>query len=121
MACILIIDDEASFRSMLRKRLEKENNDVFEADNGKAGKMAAKEKPPDLIITDLIMPEEEGIKTIMDLKKEAPQIPVIAISGGGKGDPANYLKIAKMLGARHTFQKPLDWPRFLESVNELLE
>lgn len=75
---------------------------------------------PDLIITDLIMPEKEGIEMIMELKKEAPEIPVIAISGGGRGDPGNYLEIAKAVGASYTFEKPLDWEPFIEAVNELV-
>lgn len=120
MARILVIDDEENFRFMLRRKLEKEGYDVLEAADGEGGKRVFLAEHPDLIITDLVMPEKEGIEFIMELKKEAPRFPVIAISGGGRGDPHVYLGLAKDLGARHTFEKPLDWEPFREAVKALV-
>lgn len=120
MARILIVDDEEAFRSMLRRKLEKENHDVLEASDGQAGIELAREAVPDLIVADLIMPGKEGIEMIIEFKKKNIGIPVIAISGGGHGDPNSYLLIARAFGVEHTFAKPLDWKAFVKAVNELV-
>lgn len=72
------------------------------------------------MVTDLIMPEKEGIETIMDLKKEFPEVKIIAISGGGINRPGEYLKIAKRLGVEQTFPKPIDWQKLVKGMKALL-
>jgi CheY-like chemotaxis protein len=121
MAHILIIDDDDQFRTMLRQLIERNGHEVEEASGGKEGIQLYRENPTDLIITDLIMPGKDGIETIQELKKEFPDIKIIAISGGGRLGPQDYLHLAKMLGARRTLTKPIDLPELLKAIDELLE
>jgi DNA-binding response OmpR family regulator len=106
MARILVIDDDRDVREMLRRILEHDGHEVIEASNGEAGVRLYRERPADVVITDIIMPEKEGIETIRDLRRENPQIKIIAISGGGRIGPSDYLNAARMLGAKKTFSKP---------------
>ena len=108
MAHILIIDDELQIQLMLRKLFESEGYKVTGASDGNEGIRLYRENPADLIITDFIMPEKEGIETIRDLKKEFPEVEIIAISGGGRGSPEVYLGFAKNMGAKYTFAKPIN-------------
>ncbi len=94
MAHILIIDDEHQIRSMLRKVFESEGYIVTEASNGMEGLKCYYENPADLIITDILMPDKEGLETIMALKKENPDAKIIAMSSGGINKPQGYLDIA---------------------------
>jgi len=120
MARILLIDDDAPVRRTLRKMLERQGYEVEEAPDGKAGLTLYQENPADLIITDLIMPEMEGIETIMELRRRFPDVKIIAMSGGGQIRPEQYLQIAKSLGAQHTFAKPVEMKLLLKTVEELL-
>ncbi len=117
---ILIVDDEAQIRTMLRKILEDAGYEVSEAPDGKVALWIHKEKPADLIITDLIMPEKEGIETILELKKDFPDVKMIAISGGGKGDLATYLDLARKSGADSALGKPFEKEELLKEVKDLL-
>jgi DNA-binding response OmpR family regulator len=121
MARILIIDDDAQVLEMLRHTLERQGYEVIGASNGKEGLRLYREKPADVIITDLIMPEKEGIETIMELRRDFPQVKIIAISGGGRIGPEGYLKIAKKLGAMYTFTKPVPREELLGVVRELIK
>jgi len=120
MARILIVDDEDMVRLTLRKFLETAGHEVFEAENGEKGLKAFQDQPADLVITDIIMPEKEGIETIVDLKKEVPDLPIIAISGGGRIGNMDFLEIAGKLGARHVLSKPFDRQELLRLVDECL-
>jgi YesN/AraC family two-component response regulator len=80
-----------------------------------------REKPADLIITDLIMPNKDGIGMIIDLKKEFPEVKIIAMSGGGVNRPEGYLDGAKKLGANRTLTKPIDRDKMLTAVKETLK
>ncbi len=120
MAHILIIDDETQIRLMLRKLLESEGYTVTEASDGKEGMKRYHENPANLIITDLIMPEKEGIETIMELKKKHPDIKIIAMSGGGKNLSGGYLQLAKKMGAMKTFEKPIRKEALLEAISNLI-
>jgi len=106
MARILLIDDEELVRTALRKALETSEHEVVEAENGDHALVWHKKQPFDLIITDIIMPGKEGIETIMDLKQESPELPIIAISGGGPDRHMTYLETAKFFGADHMLTKP---------------
>lgn len=118
MAHILVIDDESPIRLMLRMILESEGHTVTEACDGAEGINCYREKQADLIITDIIMPEKEGIETIITLKKEYPSIKIIAMSGGGKNNPDGYLKSAKLLGAVETFEKPIRRDALLTAIRK---
>lgn len=120
MPSILIIDDDAQILKMLRQILERESYDVTEAFNGKQGLRLYRENPTDLVITDIIMPEKEGIEIIIELKRDYPDVKIIAISGGGRINPEDYLDIAKKLGAHRIFTKPVERKKLLNAVRELL-
>jgi DNA-binding NtrC family response regulator len=121
MKQILIIDDEPQIRSMLKKMLEREGFDIIVASDGKEGMELFEKNPVDLVITDLIMPEKEGIEIIRVFKKGYPDVPIIAMSGGGKNSPDGYLKMAKLLGAQATFEKPINKEELLNTVKKALE
>lgn len=120
MERILIIDDDDQYRSMLKEMLGRSGYEIVEASDGREGVQLYKENPTDLVITDLIMPEKEGIETIQELKKDFPDVKIIAISGGGRVGPEGYLHLAKMLGAQRTLAKPIEREGLLRTVSELL-
>ena len=120
MARILIIDDESQIRSMLRLMLERAGYEIAEAPDGIDGIRQYRENPADLIITDLIMPNKDGIGMIIELKKEFPEVKIIAMSGGGVNRPEGYLDGAKKLGATRTLTKPIDRDEMLSAVIETL-
>ena len=121
MARILIIDDESQIRSMLRLMLERVGYEVIEAADGMEGIRQYRDNPADLIITDLIMPNKDGIGMIIELKKEFPQVKIIAMSGGGVNRPEGYLDGAKKLGATCTLTKPIDRDEMINAVKETLK
>ena len=116
---VLLIDDEKPFRSVLRQVLSKAGYDVVEAANGAEGIQRFNENPADMIITDIIMPEKEGIETIIELKKAHPDVKFIAMSGGGSYGTDIDFDMAKKLGAR-TLDKPFALQVLLDTVAELL-
>lgn len=117
---ILVIDDEAPVRKMLTKLLERNGFDVIAAVDGCQGIKRYHENHPDLVITDLIMPEKEGLESIREIKKINPDVHIIAISGGGIADPQIYLEFASKLGAVRTFAKPVDNEILVSTIKELL-
>ena len=121
MARILVIDDDTSVRAVIEGALSDEGYEVVEAADGKEGLKNYRNFPTDLVITDLIMPEKEGIETIMELCREFPGVKVIAISGGTRYGSDSNLRLAGQLGARRTLTKPFKIPDLLEAVREVLE
>ncbi len=121
MARILIIDDELSMRELLSAMLTEEGYEVVEAPDGDAGMKQFRKSPSDLVITDLIMPEKEGIETIIELRRDFPDVKIIAISGGGIIEAENYLEMARGVGAHRIFEKPFGMTEMLDAVRELLE
>ena len=117
---ILVIDDEKSILNLLRKLLENENVIVDTATNGAKGLELLNDNPPDLVISDIVMPEKEGLETINEIKKKWPNIKIIAMSGGGKINSQDYLLLAKRMGASKTLTKPFGTKEMLDSVQELL-
>lgn len=105
---------------MLRITLEKAGYDVFQASDGKSGIDKFKEQPADLVITDILMPEKEGIETMLEIRKLAPEVKIIAISGGGRIPAKEYLSLARRLGADRTFGKPVDSDQLLSAITELI-
>ena len=120
MAKILVLDDEPSILLMIRKMLEKAGHEVDVALNGKDGMQLFEKNKPDLVISDIIMPEKEGLETIFELRRMYPDLKIIAISGGGRIGPDGYLPGAKLLGANMVFQKPIDQKEFVNAVNQLV-
>jgi DNA-binding NtrC family response regulator len=120
MARILIIDDEPNMRSMLRRMLHRAGHQVSEAGNGAEGIDSYERDPPDLVITDILMPKKEGIETIIALHRADPDLPIIAISGGGRSGGRDFLSSAEKLGACHTLPKPFRGDRLLSAVSECL-
>lgn len=114
---VLIVDDDVGVRDVLRSMLEAAGYRVALAENGKEAMNALKAEEADLILTDLVMPEQEGIETIKALRQEYPGIRVIAMSGAFGGD---YLRIAAYLGAHGTLAKPIQMEALLKLVEEVL-
>ncbi|MHC4626177.1 MAG: response regulator [Planctomycetota bacterium] len=121
MKRILVMDDDVTFRQMLRKMLERAGYETTEAADGKEGMRLFRAAPADLVITDMLMPEQEGIETIQELKRDFPAVKIIAISGGGQIDAEEYLRTAELFGVARTFGKPFDREELLETIRELLE
>lgn len=130
MASILVIDDEEDIRDVLQMVLESAGYDVLVASNGAEAIDLQRKTPFDLIITDIIMPDQDGIATIKALRQQFPGIRIIAISGGGGIDPMTYkpeaitttayLAAAKQAGADQIFTKPFERDDLLEAVDNLL-
>ena len=117
---VLIVDDDEQIRVLLQQMMEWAGFDVLVAENGKIAMQMQLKQPADLVITDLIMPEQEGLETISRLKKDYAGIKIIAISGGGRIGPEAYLPAALELGADLVFSKPFDVQEVVNSVKELL-
>lgn len=106
---------------MLRMVLERSGYQVLDAPDGEKALKIFRQTPTDVAIVDIVMPEREGFETIRELKFIHPDVRLIAISGGGRVDPAIYLKCAAQIGAQYTFAKPLDHDLLLNAVRQLLE
>jgi CheY-like chemotaxis protein len=119
MAKILVIDDQEPIRTLLRAMLEHIGHEVHEAPNGRDGLARYQEHPVDLVITDINMPEMNGLDLVLALTRGFLNVKVIAMSGEqGKGDS---LRVAKLLGARQTLQKPFTMEQLVRTVGyELL-
>lgn len=120
MTRILVIDDNPLVRATLRSILAAAGYEVVLASDGKAGLDEFRRRPSDLVITDIVMPEIEGIETIRQLRGLAPELPILAISGGGRGIPLDYLRMAQQLGASDVLSKPFEADELLSSVTRCL-
>ncbi|ULA64545.1 MAG: Response regulator [Nitrospira sp.] len=106
MASILVIDDDEALRLLLREILEADGHQVREAANGREGLALYRAQPADLVITDILMPEQNGMEVILELTREFLDARVIAMTAAaGK---QNFLSVAKLFGARHVLQKPFE-------------
>lgn len=119
MTRILLIEDDTALRRMLYYDLIAAGYAVAEAVHGADGLMQLRQNPVDLVITDMLMPEMDGVETIQQLRRSFPDIKIMAISGGGLASPDHYLRIAKKLGADKTLKKPFTFPELLDVVHEL--
>ena len=120
MERILIIDDEPHILLMVKKMLERAGYEVDLASNGSEGLRLFNKLRSGLVITDIIMPEKEGLETIREMKRISSDLKIIAMSGGGLNKPDGYLKGAKKLGAACTLTKPIDREEMLRAVKETL-
>jgi CheY-like chemotaxis protein len=121
MARILVIDDEELVRASIQITLESDGHEVVLADDGRTGIARQSERPFDLIITDIVMPNKEGMETIIELRQEYRDPKIIAISGGARSRNADYLTAAKNLGATATLAKPFSNDELLQCVAECLD
>lgn len=114
---ILVIDDEERIRAVIIQKLLQSGYQLHQAENGKEGVKVVQQESIDLVITDILMPEQEGIETVLYLKKHNPDIKIITISAPSNN---NYLKITEHLGAERSFEKPLNLAELANVVAELL-
>lgn len=120
MARILLIDDDESFRGLLRMVLTHLGHEVREAGDGKEGIAFYVREGADLVITDIVMPEKEGLETIMELRRKLGAKKIIAMSGGGHMAPSDYLRIARQMGATRIIAKPFSNEAMIAVVAEVL-
>ena len=120
MPRILLIDDDDAFRTMLRLTLTHFGHAVTEARNGKEGLKIYAAAGTDLVITDIVMPEKEGLEVLMALWQRQPPVKVIAMSGGGRVSAATYLQSATLLGAARVLEKPFSNDDLLTAIDEVL-
>jgi DNA-binding response OmpR family regulator len=120
MARILIIDDNAQLREMLNLMLTQAGHEVAEAAGGTVGVRLYRDKPADLVIVDILMPEKGGLETIVELKKDYPQAKMIGISGGFQKKTDESKTLAELLGVERTLSKPFGTAEMLKAVREVL-
>lgn len=121
MKKILLIEDDEMIRHLLRIRLVNLGYTVIEAANGAEGLALHAAEPMDLVLTDLIMPEKEGLETIMELRRRDPAARIIAMSGGGRLTAAGCLSMAQRLGANSVLAKPFSNEELTAAITALLE
>lgn len=120
MKKILVIDDNPTMRDLVKDILDKGGFEITLAEDGVDGINKLNESTPEVVITDIVMPNKEGFETISDIRASNPQIYIIAMSGGGTMDKEVLLDIAEKLGAHKTLKKPFQPSMLLETVNSLL-
>lgn len=120
MPRVLLVDDDELLREALHQILVRAGYDVHDASNGKVAVREYRRQRCDVVIMDIVMPDEEGLGTIRELRRVDPNVKIIAISGGGLGKAGDYLGIAKMLGAMRTLAKPFVPEALLAMIAEVL-
>lgn len=121
MATILLVDDDDDVRTATQLMLQRAGHQVETLPDGRRVLERCRARPFDAVITDVVMPEQEGIETIRTLRQEDPEIVIIAISGGGGyGSGAQYLQTAQLIGADATFEKPVGSTRLCHAIEDLV-
>lgn len=118
---ILIIEDDDQLQGFVQELLEDHGFEVLLAANGNEGIKVAEEQQPDLILTDLLMPEKDGVRVITEVKANHPEIPIIAMSGGQSVFSPVFLEAASTLGATKTLDKPFRNEELLQTIADCLE
>jgi len=121
MARILIIDDDETIQNVFQRFLTGKGYDVALASDGRKGLRVLEEQQIDLVITDIMMPETDGLEVVMAIQGKAQQIPVIAMSGGMHAMPMDFLPMAKKFGACKVLYKPIEMEDLLAAVEEAME
>lgn len=121
MALILLIDDDSLVRETLRRVLERADHVVIEAANGSKGLAVLDTQRPDIVVTDLLMPEKEGIETIFEIRKRYSDLKIIAITGGGRAKNMDFLDMARKAGANTALAKPFPPQALLNEIAALLQ
>jgi len=117
---ILLVDDDEQFSSYMKEMLGDQGFNVVTADNGDSGLTEYTYTKPDLVITDIVMPEKEGIELILTIRETDSTTPIIAISGGNLGNADSYLNMAKKLGVNAVLAKPFSMIEILGEIQKLL-
>ena len=117
---ILVIEDDLQLQMMLRLTLEKSGYTVLTANNGAEGFQRMQETPADLVITDIFMPQEDGIVAITKIKKDWPTVKILAMSGGAPGGSFGFLPVAQSLGANAILHKPFSREALLKELETLI-
>ena len=120
MSHILVVEDSEDLRYIVKDILKKAGHEVSEAGDGSEVSQCLAGNPIDLVITDILMPEQEGIQTILQIRRSNPDIKIIGMSGGGAGGAEHYLEMAREFGANATMLKPFEKAQLLELVDTLL-
>lgn len=120
MAQVLIIDDTQIVRSVIRRLLESQGHSVMEASSGLEGTRLHRNHPADLVITDILMEEGDGLEVIQSLRQDNPDLKIIAITGSGNDGVIDYLRVAKIMGATSTLRKPFANEEFLAAIETCL-
>ncbi len=120
MAKILLIDDNAELLAMEREVLSAAGHEVVTAANGREAVPLFVDTVFDLVVTDVIMPEKDGLETISHLRRKVPNLKIIAVSGGGMVEAGDYLAMARKLGAAHTIVKPFTAEQLTKAVDKVL-
>ena len=120
MANILLVEDEPLVQETLSSAMKSKGHTVVTAGNGVEGLKRFAEKQFDLVVTDIIMPDKEGIEMILEMRRNRPDAKIIAISGGGRTGNVEFLKMAGSLGAVATLKKPIRLAEFLTVLNDCL-
>jgi CheY-like chemotaxis protein len=121
MKKILVIEDNAIVRNTVMRVLQSAGYEVVVANDGLRGVEAFRKENPDVIISDIIMPEQEGIATIRQILGEKPSAKIIAISGGGRIGNTDFLQIARKMGAVDALAKPFDPEDLLQRITNCLK
>ena len=122
MPSILVVDDEDQIRQLIRATFEEAGYRVAEANNGKDALAQYRLAPTDLVVTDILMPDEDGLECIATLRRESPNVKIIAITGGSDMiGVLGFLDVAKMLGAHRTLQKPFEMKALLDAAHSALQ
>ena len=119
LPAILIIDDNEEIRTLWSEVLEEEGHEVVQAESGVVGVKIARTRALDVIVTDITMPDKDGLETIMEIQSHNPTAKIIAVSGGGSMLTESFLPAAGALGAVITLQKPVDINEFCAAVSTL--
>jgi len=117
---VLVIDDDAAMLESLALMLEDHGFQVLTANNGARGLEVFREQNPAMVLTDIVMPEQDGIGAIMAMRRERPAVKIIAISGAARVGKSDFLTIAGKLGADATFQKGRNAGELLELLKGML-
>ncbi|WP_026988226.1 response regulator [Fodinicurvata fenggangensis] len=120
MPTILLIDDETSIIEVMGDSLVKAGYEVLPAENGEKGLQLLEKEAVDAVVTDIIMPEKEGLETIIEIRRKQPELPIIAISGGGRTRQLHFLEISRDFGANDVLQKPFKPSQLIASLHSLL-
>lgn len=116
---ILLVDDDVGVLQSLAVVLENRGFEVSTADNGQKALRAFVAHPPDIVLTDIIMPEKEGIETIIEMRKLRPDARIVAMSSGGRVNTPDLLRMAKMLGADFVLAKPFGWDELNQAIGRV--
>lgn len=119
MQKILVVEDDDFIRGMICTVLKKHGFEVIEAKNGVDGVDKALHEKPNIVLTDMLMPDKEGIETILEIRSASPDIKIIAMSGGGKTKNMNFLDMAKKVGAEKILSKPFKPSALLNAISEI--